>query len=169
MSRIIIACALAGVLAVPAKADETLKYRKIQYTASQQAQPVGDVPGHFQSFARLSGVATFPDGSTAKTLVLITADGLVGAGNGGTAVGYENIIFSDGSELWLKVTGSYKITTQTETAQHLTGSGTFIVISGKGRYEGAKGDGTYEGFQDRIGRVPGETLGVIDIVLNVKK
>jgi hypothetical protein len=101
--------------------------------------------------------------------VLIASDGIAGAGNGGTAVGYENIVFSDGSELWLKATGPYKIISQSETAQHLTANGTFTVTGGKGRYAGAQGDGTYEGFQDRVGRVPGETLGVIDIVLNIKK
>jgi hypothetical protein len=36
MRRIILTVALAGILSVPAKADETLKFRKVQYTTSQQ-------------------------------------------------------------------------------------------------------------------------------------
>jgi hypothetical protein len=160
---------LAGIFAVPAKADETLKFRKVQYTTSQQVQQIGDVPGHLQGFSRYVGVATFPDGSTARDIVFGAFDGVVSAGNGGTFVGYENIVFSDGSELWLKATGSFKVINQTENGNHITANGSFIVTSGKGRYAGAKGDGTYEGFQDTVGRVPGETLGVIDIVLNVKK
>jgi hypothetical protein len=34
MRRIILAFALAGILGVPAKADETLKFRTVQYTTS---------------------------------------------------------------------------------------------------------------------------------------
>ncbi len=49
MRRIVLACALVGVLGVPAKADETLKYRFVQYVASVQSQQVGDVNGHVQS------------------------------------------------------------------------------------------------------------------------
>jgi hypothetical protein len=166
MRHIILACALAGILSVPAKADETLKFRKVQYTTSLQVQQISDVPGHVQGLVRYAGVATFPDGSTARDIVFGAFER---AGNGGTFGGYENIVFSDGSELWLKDTGPYKIASQTENAQHLTANGTFIVTSGKGRYAGAKGDGTYEGFEDTVGRSPGETLGVYDIVLNIKK
>jgi hypothetical protein len=166
MSRVLTIVALVGILGVPAKADETLKFRKVQYTTSLQVQQIGDVPGHVQGLIRYAGVATFPDGSTARDIVFGAFDG---AGNGGTFVGYENIIFSDGSELWLKATGPYKIASRTENDQHLTANGTSIVTSGKGRYAGATGDGTYEGFEDTVGRTPGETLGVFDIVLNIKK
>jgi hypothetical protein len=69
MHRIILACALACVLVVPAKTDETLKFRVVQYAASAQSQQVGDVNGHIQWFGRLPGLASFPDGSTAKTVV----------------------------------------------------------------------------------------------------
>ena len=96
MRRIILACALAGVLSIPAKADETLKFRVVQYVASVQSQQVGDVNGHVQGFARYPGLASFPDGSTARTLVFGTFDGVTGPGGGGTGVGYENITFNDG-------------------------------------------------------------------------
>ena len=140
-----------GILGVPAKADETLKFHTVQYnTTSLQVQQIGDVPGHVQGFLRYAGVATFPDSSTARDILFGAFDG---AGNGGAFVGYENIVFSDGSQLWLKATGPYKIASRTENAQHLTANGTSIVTSGKGRYAGATGD----------------TLGVYDIVLNIKK
>jgi hypothetical protein len=37
MRRIILAFALAGILGVPAKADETLKFRTVQYTTSLES------------------------------------------------------------------------------------------------------------------------------------
>jgi hypothetical protein len=129
-----------GILGVPAKADETLKFRVVEYVASIQTQQVGDVNGHTQGFIRYPGVASFPDGSAAKTLVFATFDGVGGPGGGGTTGGYGNMILRDGSELWWKWTGTYKI----DSTQNLSAGGTFIVTSGKGRYAGAKGDGTWE-------------------------
>ena len=78
--RIILACALAGILGVPAKADETLKWRQVQYVASVQSQQVGDVTGHVQGFIRYPGIASFPDGSTARTFVFNAFDGISGPG-----------------------------------------------------------------------------------------
>jgi hypothetical protein len=165
MRRIILACALAGILAVPAKADETLKFRVAQYVASVQSQQVGDVNNHLQGFIRYPGIASFPDGSIAHTLVFNAFDGVGGPGGGGTVNGYENIIFGDGSELWWKYTGTYKI----DSKGAVPGGGTFTVISGKGRYAGAKGDGSCEAIQDRPASQGGDNLNVIDIVLNIKK
>ena len=45
MRRIILACTLAGVLCVPAKADEVLKYRFFTHSTKQQVEDVGDVEG----------------------------------------------------------------------------------------------------------------------------
>jgi hypothetical protein len=42
MSRIILACALASILSVPARADETVKWRHVQHYASNQSQDVGN-------------------------------------------------------------------------------------------------------------------------------
>jgi hypothetical protein len=109
MRRIILAFALAGVLSVPAKADETLKFSVVQYVASVQLQQVGDVSGHVQSVIRYPGLASFPDGSTVRTTVFNAGDGIAEPGGGGAVNGYENIVFSDGSELWWKYTGTYKI------------------------------------------------------------
>jgi hypothetical protein len=156
---------LAGIFTMPAKADETLKFRVVQYVASVQSQQVGDVNGHIQAFVRYPGLASFPDGSTARTTVFNASDGILGPGGGGTVNGYENIVFSDGSELWWKYTGTYKI----DSTQKTSGNGTFTVTSGKGRYAGAKGDGTYEVTQNQPATAGGETIGAVDIVLNIKK
>ena len=43
------------------------------------------------------------------------------------------------------------------------------MTSGKGRYAGAKGDGTYEVTQNQPATAAGETIGAVDIVLNIKK
>ncbi len=59
MSRIIIICALASILGVPAKADETLKWRHVQHYTSNQSQLVGDVNGHVLGVVRLPGIAFF--------------------------------------------------------------------------------------------------------------
>jgi len=163
--RIIFACALAGILGVPAKADETLKWRQVQYVASVQSQQVGDVTGHVQGFIRYPGIASFPDGSTARTFVFNAFDGISGPGGGGTVNGYENVIFSDSSELWLKYTGTYK----NDSKGVVSGGGTYTVTSGKGRYAEAKGDGTYEGVQTSGAAAGPEVLGALDVVVNIKK
>jgi hypothetical protein len=165
-----ILCAAAGaaIFAMPAKADETLKFRVVQYVALNQAQQIGDVPNHVQGFVRYPGMASFPDGSTARTTVFNAYDGIAGPGGGGTVNGYENIIFSDGSELWWKYIGTYKV----DSKGALSAGGTFTVISGKGRYAGAKGDGTYEGMQTSgaAGAAAGsEILSALDFVANIKK
>jgi hypothetical protein len=121
-------------------------------------------------FSRYVGIATFPDDSTGGTTVWTAYDGVAGAGNGGASNGYGSIIFSDGSELWTKFSGTYKITSVTQNAVHLVANGTLTVTGGKGRFEGVKGDGTWEGPQDRVGSsIPGETLAVVDYVVNLKK
>jgi hypothetical protein len=52
MRRIIIRCAIAGIFALPAKADETLKYRIVQHATSNQNLQVGD-DRHFIGVSRL--------------------------------------------------------------------------------------------------------------------
>jgi hypothetical protein len=55
---------LAAIFAMPAKADETLKWRDVQHSGSNQTLQASDVPGHVQSVYRLPGIAFFSDGST---------------------------------------------------------------------------------------------------------
>jgi hypothetical protein len=107
MSRIILACAIAAIFAMPAKADETVKWRHVQHTASVQTLQVGDVNGHILGLFRLPGIAFFPDGSTGKTVVIGTNDSVAGS-DGSMANGYYTLIFNDGSALWFKYTGTVK-------------------------------------------------------------
>jgi hypothetical protein len=160
MRRIILACTIAGVLAVPAKADEVVKWRHVHHYASNQSQQVGD--GHFVGVVRLPGIAFFPDGSIGTSLVIGAYDAVVGIG--GTGGGYYTITFADGSELWLTYTGENKNIAPGKPATKAKGTAT--VIGGKGRYAGAKGDGTYEG--EATGGAP-DGIGYIDNVINIKK
>jgi hypothetical protein len=157
MYRTILCAAAAGVVifSLPAKADETLKFRVVQHSASFQTQQVGDaVLGLF----RLVGIAFFPDDSTGTTVLIGVFDDSSG---GGTDHGYYTIKFADGSELSLKYTGGYKFNNP-----KITLNGTTIVIGGKGRYAGATGSGSYEGGQNQPGP---EGIGYIDNVINIKK
>jgi hypothetical protein len=56
---ILCATARATIFAMPAKADETLKWRRVHYTASLQSQEVGDVANHYLYLFRLPG-SSFP-------------------------------------------------------------------------------------------------------------
>jgi hypothetical protein len=170
MRRIIIAVAFAGIFATPAKADETVKFRVVQYVVSQQFQQIDDVPGHVQGVSRYVGIASFPDGSTGRSTAWNSFDGVTGTGNGGVANGYQSIVFSDGSELWFKYSGPYKVISQAADVVHISGNSTFTITGGKGRYAEVKGDGIAQNDQTRIGpSIPGETLGVSDVVMNIKK
>jgi hypothetical protein len=143
---------------IPAKADETLKWRHVMLPTSFQVQQVGDVNGHSIGLVRLPGMAFFPDGSTGTSLVVGTNDVVTGVG--GTVNGYYTVNLTDGSELWLKYTGTVKY-----DGPRLGQKGAAIVIGGKGRYAGAKGEGTYEG----AGTTGAESISYVDNVINIKK
>jgi hypothetical protein len=151
---------LAGIFAMPAKADETLKIHSagVHITSSNQPQRVGDVERHFLGAFRAEGTVTFPDGSTGTTVTVATSDIVVGSG--GTENGYNSITFGDGSELWFKYTGTLKWDETTNI-----GKGTSIIIGGKGRYAGARGVATYEG---EFIRGP-NGMGQFDSVINIKQ
>jgi hypothetical protein len=165
MRRIILACALACILSVPAKADETVKFRQVQHTTWVQSEPVAvpDVSNHLMGANRQAGIVFFQDGSMG--IMLVTGIFHSVGGSGGTSNGYENVIFADGSELWSKFTGTFKF----DAAGKLALKGTSIVIGGKGRYAGAKGDATWEGEQTQASTQPGEAIAYIDVVINIKK
>jgi hypothetical protein len=163
MSRLIIICALAGILGVPAKADETLKWRHVQYAASLQTLQVGDVNGHVLILQRLSGIALFPDGGVGTSQVFGTNDTVLGVGSSGG--GYYTVNFPDGSALWLKFTGTSKLLAPGK----FENKGNSIVIGGKGRYEGAKGEGTWEGISTQAAVASDPAIGYIDNVVNIKK
>lgn len=150
---------LAAIFAMPAKADETLKWRHVQHVTSAQTLQVSDVNGHVLGLYHAPGIAFFPDGSTAATSVITTGDTINGAG---TVNGYFTITFNDGSELWTKFAG----TNSPREGSKSPRKGTFTVIGGKGRYAGAKGDGSYEGDGAPVGP---DAITYIDNVINIKK
>jgi hypothetical protein len=119
-----ILCAAAGavIFAMPAKADETLKWRQVQHVTSNQNQQVGDVDGHLLGVIRLPGIVFFPDGSTGTSLVIGTYDVVA---TGGPINGYYTVNFSDGSALRMKYTGTTIYSPKNQQ------KGTAIVIGGK--------------------------------------
>jgi hypothetical protein len=145
---------------VPAKADETLKWRHVQHYASNQSQDVGN--GHIVGVVRLPGIAFLPDGSIGTSLVIGTYDAVPGSGSIGS--GYYTITFADGSELWLTYTAELKVIAPGKPATKAKGTAT--VVGGKGRYAGAKGEGTFEG--EATGGAP-DGIQYIDNVINIKK
>jgi hypothetical protein len=156
-----ILCTAAGavILAMPSKADETLKLRNVEHpTSNQNQQWMAFDERQFVGVVRTEGVATFPDGSTGKTVGVGTYDIIVGSG--GTVNGYGTLTFTDGSELWSKYTGTLKWGNSKNME-----IGTAIIIGGKGRYAGATGNATWEGEATRGANAVGE----IDNVINIKK
>lgn len=127
-----------------------LKWRTVQHVASNQTQQVGDANGHLLGLARIPGIVFFPDASTGTSVVFSAYDFVLGVG--GTASGYYGITFADGSELWVKYTGTLKTGATGKVAQ----MGTGIVVGGKGRYAGAQGEGAWEGEQTQTANLPGE-------------
>src|SRR5215469_11334361 len=108
MYRTILCAALAGaiIFAMPAKADEMLKYRIAMHAASTHTQQVGDVDKHTLGLVRSPGIVFFSDGSTGTSSTIGTFDAVVGVE--GTVDGYSLVNFPDGSELWFKYTGTAK-------------------------------------------------------------
>jgi hypothetical protein len=157
------AAAGAAIFAMPAKADETVKWRHVHYAASLQTLQVGDADGHILGLNRLSGMAFFPDGSVGTSSVVGTYDAVPGVGSSGN--GYYTVNFPDGSALWLTFTGTTKYLAQGK----FENKGTSIVIGGKGRFAGAKGEGTFEGQATQAAVTGDPPIGYIDNVINVKK
>jgi hypothetical protein len=155
MRRIILAWTLAGVLSMPAKADEMLKWRQVQHTASFNSQQVGE--GHFVNLYRISALALFPDGNIGTITVVGTNDTINGSG---PVAGYLTLVLGDGSELWTKYTGTV---TNASGMKNSPRNGTMTVIGGKGRYAGATGDGTWDGNGNSAGP---EQMAYIDVVVN---
>jgi hypothetical protein len=163
MRCIILACALAGVLGVSAKADEVLKYRYFATITANQNHEVGDVPGHFVGWSSWSGLTMFPDDSVA----LISWSGPYDqfANGSGTYISYGNIALKDGSTLWWKATGPIKSIDGGKTVTFP--DGVVTVIKGTGRFEGAKGEGTADGAR---ATPPGPDARIYgDAVINIKK
>src|SRR5271157_4478798 len=89
-----------------ARADEVLKFRAVMHATSAQALDVGDVDGHSLGLARVSGLASFPDGSVGTIYGTSTNDYIKGAG---TNLAYYNLTLKDGSVLWYRLNGTAKV------------------------------------------------------------
>jgi hypothetical protein len=156
-----ILCAAAGaaIFAIPAKADETVKFHSVVHlTANNQNQRVDDVERHLLALIRAEGTVTFADGSMRTGTGVATVDIIIGSGE--TENGYSSVTFADGSELRFK----YSQTLEWAETKNI-GKGTAIITGGKGRYAGAKGDATFEG---EFIRGP-NGMGQFDTVVNIKK
>jgi hypothetical protein len=103
MRRIILTCAFVGVLGVPSKADETLRYRHIIHITSLQSLELGDIDGHAALVARFSGTAIFADKSMATTEGITFGDTVKA---NGPLNGYNSPNFNDGSSLVFKWCGT---------------------------------------------------------------
>lgn len=146
---------LAAIFAMPAKADETLKWRTVQHIGSMQTLQVGN--GHTLGLFRLPGIVFFPDGGTGTSIVFGTSDIANGSG---PVSGYSTVTFNDGSELALTFTGQ------------AGKGGAFAVIGGKGRFAGAKGDGTWDTNATTVVANPAvntDSINYVDFVINIKK
>jgi hypothetical protein len=118
-------------------ARRTLGFRMVTHVSMAQSLEVGDVEGHSLSLARFSGVALFPDGTTATASFVSTTDYVHGAGS---FTLFPILSFDDGSVLCLQSTG-----TGTVDGAKTRFVGKTKVIGGKGRFAGAKGEGTLTG------------------------
>jgi hypothetical protein len=130
MRKLLLITALCSISAT-AFADETVKWRHVQYVAAIQSQEVGDVKGHIISVCRVPGIPLCPDNSTSFDPGNRYSD----LTNGSRAL--------NGS-LWLK----YSELTKAQGTK-FPRPGTATIVGGKGRYERAKGEGTFEGDQAR--------------------
>jgi hypothetical protein len=139
MVKLTAAALLCLVVSSSAQADEMLKFRIITHVTNAQTIEVGDVEGHLIGINRQSGIATFPDGSTATTFFTSSTDYTKGAG---PVAGYMNVTFDEGTALWLRLAA----TTAVDGTRSVF-KGTFDVIGGKGKYSGATGDGSYGGIR----------------------
>jgi hypothetical protein len=159
MYRVLL-CAAAGAFSInSASADETLKYRSIWHTTFTQSQNVPDTDGHIVAVIRSEGVASFSDGSVAVDNFTGTFDYTKGSG---PTVVYDDITFSDGSAIFLKMPGM-----TTAEGPRSTFKNAITIIGGKGRFAGAKGDGTLTGA--RLAPQPGVGAQLYgDITLNIK-
>jgi hypothetical protein len=150
---------LAAIFAFQAKADETLKYRTVYHLTSVQSQNIPDTDGHIFGISHAAGVASLPDGSVAVDNFTGTFDYTKGSG---PTVVYEDITFSDGSALFLKMVGM-----TTAEGPRSAFKNAITIIGGKGRFAGAKGDGTFTG--GRLAPQPGVGAQLYgDIMLNIK-
>ncbi len=158
------ACLSAG-WSFAAQADDTIKYRAVFHSASQQSQDVGDAEGHGLALTKFSGLASFPDGSFGTTYFVAALD--FTKGNGPVLTTYGNLTLNDGSVLWFRGSGA----TTPKSGNGLQNNdikGTGTILSGTGKYAGAKGDVTFSG--GRVGAFGAPSVDIyLDYVMSLKQ
>jgi hypothetical protein len=151
----------AAILAMPAKADETLiVHYAAHLTAPANVQTIGDADGHAMGLGHVSGLLISADGSVGGTIDFTVANDYVRGAGPWTA--YVALTFNDGSVIWYKATGSTKV----DGARQVF-TGPITVLNGKGRFENAKGDGTVSGARIGSPETGADQYG--EIVINIKK
>ena len=128
----------AWILGSPIQAgtEETLKWKNYSYVTKIEREPVGDVEGHFVSFANRRSFCVFENGEIATAFSVITNDIIKGSGS---ALQYTTLTFSDGSTIIMKA--GYAVA-GTAPGKQISAESTREIIKGTGRFEGIKGTGT---------------------------
>jgi hypothetical protein len=160
MKRILLLTAAACALSTSAFADETLKYRLAMHITASQSIPVADADGHALSVVSGQGLGFMADGGIVKTTFVSATDYVHG---NGSAVVYYDMVFPDGSVLWIKGTGGRSTVKGDVTEFNLP----LTVTSGKGKYAGANGDGLMTGIRASSLPTSGAEL-ALDFTVNLK-
>jgi hypothetical protein len=134
MKKLLLVTAALCALSTTVLAGETLKWHHTQHVTSFQRFEVPDAQGHVITLTRLEGLATFPDGSAAPTMVYAQGDTIDKVSQ---VRGYFTLKTGDGSELWLHYIGTI--------APDGSSKGTDTVVGGTGKFANAKGEGTFSG------------------------
>jgi hypothetical protein len=160
MKHLLLTTALCSLFAGTAIADETLKYRVVVHITAAQSIPVADVDGHALSVTSGQGLGFMPDGAVIKTSFVSTTDYVHGTGTGNV---YYNMVFPDGSVLWVKGVNGQTMSKGdvTEFKVPLT------IISGNGKYIGTNGDGLMTGIRASSLPTSGAEL-ALDFTINLK-
>jgi hypothetical protein len=153
----------AALISVPASAyaDEALKVRLVTHVVAAQSQDVGDADGHTMSVGRGSGLVSFPDGSVGSGGFVSAIDYIKGSGQ--VLMVYMTIGAADGSQIWIKATGSAQVQ---GNKSELKASGS--IVGGTGKFSGVKGDASWTSERFSTQFASGSEL-YTDVTLNIKK
>lgn len=160
MKKLLLATAAACAFSASAHADETLKFRAITHLVSVQSADVGDIDGHAMSVVKASGLVSFADGGVGTTTFTTITDYVKGTGD--IVRVYQGITYNDGSQLWIKTTG-----TATVKGANTDLKGAVTILGGTGKFAGVKGEGTMTG--ERMQTLASGAELYNDVVLTIKK
>jgi len=114
---------------------EKFKGRHVTQVSKVDVVKVGDVEGHVIGILQRRGL-DLQEGEISIYRSWAYFDVIKGKG---TATGYSQVTYEDGSTTVAKVQG----TLEPLEGKRSTGKGTFTIIRGSGRFEGIKGGGTW--------------------------